>query len=84
MINLSCIKKVNFENMKTMKNVGRRIFLRGMGTSALALPWLESLAVGGKNFQIPQRAAFYYVPIGVVRKTFFLVRKKCHSAKIYQ
>ena len=42
-----------------------------MGTSALALPWMESLAVGGKHFQIPQRAAFYYVPIGVVRKTFF-------------
>jgi len=57
--------------MKTMTNIGRRTFLRGMGTSALALPWMESLAVGGKNFQIPQRAAFYYVPIGVVRKTFF-------------
>jgi hypothetical protein len=44
--------------MKTMTNIGRRTFLRGMGTSALALPWMESLAVGGKNFQIPQRAAF--------------------------
>jgi hypothetical protein len=57
--------------MKTMTNMGRRTFLRGMGTSALALPWMESLAVDGQNFQIPQRAAFYYVPIGVVRKTFF-------------
>ena len=57
--------------MKTMTNMGRRTFLRGMGTSALALPWMESLAVGGNPFQIPQRAAFYYVPIGVVRKTFF-------------
>ena len=57
--------------MKTMKNIGRRTFLRGLGASALALPWMESLAVGSKNYKIPQRAAFYYVPIGVVRKTFF-------------
>ena len=57
--------------MKTMTNIGRRTFLRGIGTSALALPWMESLAAGTKNYQIPQRAAFYYVPIGVVRKTFF-------------
>ena len=57
--------------MNTMTNIGRRTFLRGIGSSALALPWMESLAVGGKNYQIPQRAAFYYVPIGVVRKTFF-------------
>jgi hypothetical protein len=62
---------VNFENMKTMTNIGRRTFLRGIGTSALALPWMESLAVGSNHLQIPQRAAFYYVPIGVVRKTFF-------------
>ena len=54
-----------------MTNIGRRTFLRGMGTSALALPWMESLAVDGQNFQIPQRAAFYYVPIGVVRRGFF-------------
>jgi hypothetical protein len=70
-LNLPYIKKVNFENMKSMKNIGRRTFLRGLGTSALALPWMESLAVGSKNYKIPQRAAFYYVPIGVVRKTFF-------------
>jgi hypothetical protein len=45
-LNLPYIKKVNFENMKSMKNIGRRTFLRGLGTSALALPWMESLAVG--------------------------------------
>ena len=54
-----------------MNIMGRRNFLRGMGSSFLALPWLESLATGGAALLPPQRAAFYYVPIGVVRQTFF-------------
>ena len=37
----------------------------------LALPWMESLARGASGMVSPQRAAFYYVPIGVVRQTFF-------------
>ena len=54
-----------------MKTLGRRNFLRGMGSSMLALPWMESLARGASGMVSPQRAAFYYVPIGVVRQTFF-------------
>ena len=57
--------------MNTMTNIGRRTFLRGIGSSALALPWMESLAKAGGTVLPPQRAAFYYVPIGVVRQTFF-------------
>ena len=37
----------------------------------MALPWLESLAKAGTSVLPPQRTAFYYVPIGVVRQTFF-------------
>ena len=32
---------------------------------------MESLAKGATGLLPPQRAAFYYVPIGVVRRTFF-------------
>jgi len=53
-----------------MKKIGRRAFLRGLGSSILALPWMESLASTVSLFS-SQRAAFYYVPIGVVRRTFF-------------
>lgn len=53
-----------------MKTIGRRTFLRGLGSSILALPWMESLASTVSLFP-SQRAAFYYVPIGVVRRTFF-------------
>jgi hypothetical protein len=53
-----------------MKTIGRRAFLRGLGSSILALPWMESLASTVSLFP-SQRAAFYYVPIGVVRRTFF-------------
>jgi hypothetical protein len=41
-----------------------------MGGSILALPWMESLATGPSQ-AVAQRLAFYYVPIGVVRRTFF-------------
>ncbi|MEK9634878.1 MAG: DUF1552 domain-containing protein, partial [Opitutae bacterium] len=53
-----------------MKSFSRRNFLRGMGGSILALPSLDSLAVGPAK-GVAQRMAFYYVPIGVVRRTFF-------------
>lgn len=54
----------------------RRSFLRGAGGAVLALPWLESLATGAPagrhgSQHPPQRIAFYYVPIGVVRRGFF-------------
>jgi|TARA_B110000495_G_scaffold38015_1_gene30582 hypothetical protein len=41
-----------------------------MGGSILALPWMDSLATGPSQ-AVAQRLAFYYVPIGVVRRTFF-------------
>jgi len=52
-------------------NTTRRTFLRGLGGTALSLPWLESLNAGTTAKTIPQRLAFYYVPIGVVRRGFF-------------
>ena len=55
-----------------MKTTSRRNFLRGIGTSALALPWLESTATAGAaSRKVAQRMAHYYVPIGVVRRGFF-------------
>lgn len=49
----------------------RRTFLRGVGGSTLALPWMECLA-GGASAEVPAlRMAHYYVPIGVVRRAFF-------------
>lgn len=52
-----------------MKN-SRRSFLRGLGGSVLALPWMESVAQVAKPV-VAQRMAHFYVPIGVVRRGFF-------------
>ena len=41
-----------------------------MGGSILSLPWMESLAAK-PSAEVARRLAFYYVPIGVVRRTFF-------------
>jgi hypothetical protein len=50
----------------------RRSFLRGLGGTTLALPWLESLALGAAASEAPAlRMAHFYVPIGVVRRAFF-------------
>ena len=49
----------------------RRSFLRGMGGAVLALPWLESLGGAAVNTVAALRAAWFYVPIGVVRRGFF-------------
>ena len=59
-----------------MSVTSRRSFLRGAGGAALALPWLESLATAAPRSTSPQqkpprRLAFFYVPIGVVRRGFF-------------
>ena len=48
----------------------RRAFLQGLGGTVLALPWLESLGLAVEQ-KPAQRAVFYYVPIGVVRRSFF-------------
>ena len=54
-----------------MTHTSRRAFLRGFGGAALALPWMESLGLAAPNKKPAQRAAFFYVPIGVVRRGFF-------------
>lgn len=61
----------NRRGMAERSGVGRRSFLRGLGGAALSLPWLESLAAGANAAKPAQRVAFYYVPIGVVRRGFF-------------
>ena len=53
-----------------MTHKSRRAFLQGLGGSALALPWLESLGLAATQ-KPARRAAFFYVPIGVVRRSFF-------------
>ena len=54
-----------------MSQATRRGFLRGIGGSFLALPWLESIATASTSAAIPLRMAHFYVPIGVVRRGFF-------------
>ena len=59
-----------------MRIRSRRSFLRGAGGAVLGLPWLESIALSAPRSSAsppapPKRLAFYYVPIGVVRKGFF-------------
>lgn len=54
-----------------MPSLSRRSFLRGAGSAFLALPWLESLAKTAPKTGPAQRMAFFYVPIGVVRRGFF-------------
>ena len=51
--------------------LSRRHFLRGMGGTALALPWMESLAATAGGAASPLRMVHFYVPIGVVRRGFF-------------
>ena len=54
-----------------MRNVHRRSFLRGAAGAVMALPWLESVSNAATPARPPRRLAFYYVPIGVVRRDFF-------------
>ncbi|MCB1278743.1 DUF1552 domain-containing protein [Prosthecobacter sp.] len=54
-----------------MRTSSRRRFLRGLGGTALALPWLESVGVAAPGAKVAQRMAHFYVPIGVVRRGFF-------------
>jgi len=50
----------------------RRRFLRGAGGIVLSLPWLETIAAkAAVTAAPPQRLAFFYVPIGVIRRGFF-------------
>lgn len=54
-----------------MKSTTRRTFLRGIGSTALALPWMESLSAANVVNAVAKRMAHFYVPIGVVRRGFF-------------
>lgn len=54
-----------------MKTTTRRSFLRGIGGAVLTLPWMESLSLAAPSTPVAQRLAFFYVPIGVVRRGFF-------------
>ena len=56
---------------KTMTEPSRRAFLRGLGGTALALPWLESQSRAEAPKAPAQRIAWFYVPIGVVRRGYF-------------
>lgn len=54
-----------------MSALNRRTFLKGAAGASLSLPWLESIALAANSGTPPQRLAVYYVPIGVVRRSFF-------------
>jgi hypothetical protein len=54
-----------------MRSLSRRKFLRGVGGTALALPWMESVSKAAPAKPVAQRMAHFYVPIGVVRRGFF-------------
>tara|TARA_R110002096_G_scaffold26903_8_gene82866 strand:- start:228 stop:1571 length:1344 start_codon:yes stop_codon:yes gene_type:complete len=49
----------------------RRNFLRGLGGTAVALPWMESIGMAAPVAGPAKRMAHFYVPIGVVRRGFF-------------
>ena len=53
-----------------MSALNRRSFLKGAAGASLSLPWLETIA-SAANSETPQRLAVFYVPIGVVRRSFF-------------
>ena len=51
--------------------INRRDFLRGAGGAILSLPWFESMAKLAPTRMPKTRLAYFYVPIGVVRRSFF-------------
>lgn len=53
--------------MITRKALPRRTFLRGMGTAAVALPFLDAMAPAmTASAKPPVRMAFFYVPNGMI------------------
>ncbi len=59
-----------------MKTFSRRTFLRSTSGAAMALPWLNlthaaSAVAAETATAAPLRMAFFYVPIGFVRRSFF-------------
>ena len=54
-----------------MNPLSRRKFLWGVGGAALAIPFMDSLAMAATKPVVAKRMAHFYVPIGVVRRGFF-------------
>ncbi len=54
-----------------MKRLSRRAFLQGTGGALLALPAMESMGLAAAASKPAQRLVIFYVPIGVVRRSFF-------------
>ena len=54
--------------MITRKALHRRTFLRGLGSAAIGLPFLDAMApaFAGPAAKAPVRMAFFYVPNGIV------------------
>ncbi|MDE3196282.1 MAG: DUF1552 domain-containing protein [Acidobacteriota bacterium] len=51
----------------TKKALNRRTFLRGMGTAAVALPFLDAMSPAmAATVKQPVRMAFFYVPNGII------------------
>ena len=57
--------------MRNNSSVTRRSFLCSATGAALSLPWLESVSAQVGLAKPAQRVAFYYIPIGVIRRGFF-------------
>ena len=51
--------------------INRRDFIKGAGGAVLSLPWFESLAKITPENLPKTRLAYFYVPIGVARRSFF-------------
>lgn len=54
-----------------MRPASRRSFLRSVSGATLALPWMESFGREAAVLEPSRRIAWFYVPIGVVRRGFF-------------
>ena len=64
-----------------MSALNRRSFLKGAAGASLSLPWLETIASAANSETPPQRLAVFYVPIGVVRRSFFPGESKAEVPK---
>jgi hypothetical protein len=65
----------------TGKSIPRRTFLRGMGTAAVALPFLDAMAPAFAATPTPPvRLAFLYVPNGIDMKNWSLAQEGSFGA----
>jgi hypothetical protein len=58
------------KSMNSRSLIDRRTFLKGAGVS-LALPFMDSLALGAGSAKLPVRLAFMYMPHGVIMDQFW-------------